>query len=490
MSSSGVSSHADRPANGWPGAVNGASSTDAGLQTRHEQQNTRQPKTGHATRNLKLATRNSQLELALLLLALLFAFSGLALLSLVERGELTAVHLRPGIALAVLSLGGWGVLAWRAPHRGPILYPTTVLLCGWGLIEVARLQEGFLIRQAIWVSAGLVALVLAAALPYRWSFLSRYRYLWLFGGLGALALTILWGVNPLGVGDRLWLSIGRLFYIQPSELLKVLLVVFLAGYLAEKRELLLMTQRIGPFRLPPPAYLVPLLGMWGLSLILLVWQQDLGTALLFFSVFISMLYVATGRALYVWAGLAMLAVVAVAGSMFIDRVQLRSAIWIDPWSDAQGSGYQLVQALLAFASGGLFGSGVGLGYPTPWIPVVHTDFVFAAIGEEWGMLGALGVILVLLILVARGLHAAMRAILPSAREPALRVESSFVSLLAVGLSATLGWQSVIILGGTLKLIPLTGITLPFVSYGGSSMLVSCLMVGLLIRASAYGGQQG
>jgi cell division protein FtsW (lipid II flippase) len=428
------------------------------------------------------------LELALLVVALLFVFSGLALLSLAERGRLDAFYLRPAIVLAGFSLAGWGVLAWRAPHRGPVLYPTTVLLCGWGLIEVVRLQEGFATRQLIWVSVGLAVLVLAAGLPYRWSLLSRYRYLWLFSGLGALALTILWGVNPLGVGDRLWLSVGRLFYIQPSELLKVLLVIFLASYLAEKRELLLMTQRIGPFRLPPLAYLVPLLSMWGLSLILLAWQQDLGAALLFFGVFLSMLYVATGRALYVWAGLAMLVVVAVVGSVYVDRVQVRGVIWLDPWSDAQGSGYQLVQALLAFASGGLFGSGVGLGYPTPWIPVAHTDFVFAAIGEEWGLLGALGVLLLLLILIARGLHAAMQAILPGAREPALRVESSFVSLLAVGLSALLGWQSLIIVGGTLKLIPLTGITLPFVSYGGSSMLVSCLIVGLLIRASAYGAR--
>jgi cell division protein FtsW (lipid II flippase) len=361
----------------------------------------------------------------------------------------------------------------------------TVLLCGWGLIEVLRLQEGFATRQLIWVSVGLVVLVLVAVLPYRWSFLSRYRYLWLLSGLGALALTILWGVNPLGVGDRLWLSVGRLFYIQPSEMLKVLLVVFMASYLSEKRELLLMTQRLGPFRLPPPAYLVPLMGMWGLSLILLLWQQDLGAALLFFSVFISMLYVASGRVVYVWAGLSMVVVVAVVGSLFIDRVQLRGAIWLDPWSDAQGSGYQLVQALLAFASGGLFGSGVGLGYPTPWIPVAHSDFVFAAIGEEWGLLGALGVLLALTLLIARGLQAAIRATMPGAREPLLRVESSFVALLAVGLSATLGWQSVIIVGGTLKLIPLTGITLPFVSYGGSSMLVSCLIVGLLMRASAY-----
>ena len=247
----------------------------------------------------------------------------------------------------------------------------------------------------------------------------------------------------------------------------------MASYLAEKRELLVLTDlRIGRLRLPPLPYLGPLLLMWGFSLILLIWQQDLGAALLFLSAFLSMIYVATGRQFYVWAGLGMLLAIAVAGYYLFDRIQLRGDIWLDPWSDPRGQAYQIVQSLLAFAGGRLLGTGVGLGHPTPYIPVVHTDFVFAAIGEEWGMAGALGLLLVLVVLVVRGLRAAMRARTP------------FVSLLAAGLSAMLGWQSVVILGGTTKLIPLTGITLPFVSYGGSSMLVSCIMVGLLIRASA------
>lgn len=424
-----------------------------------------------ALRHSDLAT--PWIELCLVLVALAFVGCGLTQLSLAEQAELTAPYLWPGLLLASFALAGWGVLSWRAPTRDPLLFPTVILLCGWGLIEVARLQQGFLQRQMIWVSIGMMALLLIAALPYRWYWLSRYRYLWLLGGLGLLALTIIWGVNPLGVGDRLWLSFGRLLYFQPSELLKVLLVIFLASYLADKRELLVLTGlRVGRLRLPPLPYLGPLLLMWGFSLILLVWQQDLGAALLFFGAFLSMLYVATGRRWYVLAGLGMLLCVAVAGYFLFDRIRLRGSIWIDPWSDPRGSAYQIVQSLLAFASGGLFGTGVGLGHPTPYIPVVHTDFVFSAIGEEWGMIGALGVMLALFVLVGRGLRTAMRA------------RSTFVSLLAVGLSAMIGWQSLIIVGGTLKLIPLTGITLPFVSYGGSSMLVCCTMVGLLIRASA------
>jgi len=428
------------------------------------------------------------IELALVLVALLFAGCGMVQLALVERGEVSAQYVRPWVVLALCGAVGWGVLTWRVPARDPLLFPIAVLLCGWGLVEVARLQEAFLVRQVIWVGGGMAVLLLAAGLPYRWYFFSRYRYMWLLGGLGLLGLTVVWGVNPLGIGDRLWLSVGRLFYFQPSELLKVLLVVFMASYLAERRELLLMTRiRLGRLRLPPLAYLAPLLLMWGFSLLLLAWQQDLGAALLFFTTFLSMLYVATGRKTYVLIGVGMLVAVALAGYSLFARVRLRGDIWLDPWADPRGDAYQIVQSLLAFASGGLLGSGIGQGYPTPYIPVVHTDFVFAAIGEEWGLLGTVGLLIALLTLVARGLLAGLHAARQAAKEPGTRVQATFTCLLAVGLSAMLGWQSAIIVGGTLKLIPLTGITLPFVSYGGSSMLVSCLMVGLLVRVSGYPG---
>jgi cell division protein FtsW (lipid II flippase) len=182
----------------------------------------------------------------------------------------------------------------------------------------------------------------------------------------------------------------------------------------------------------------------------------------------------------------MLVVIALVGYAFIDRVQLRGRAWINPWADPQGSGYQIIQALIAYASGGLFGSGLGLGFPTPWVPVAHSDFVFAAVAEEWGVIGALGLLAALTVLIGRGLRIAMRAALPGIDQAPYRVQSTFVSLLAAGISALLGWQTLVIVGGTLRLIPLTGITLPFVSYGGSSMLISCVMIGLLLRASAYG----
>ncbi len=415
------------------------------------------------------------LELALIVLAVSFVACGLVTLALAEQRADALHYAGPPLVLAVLGIAAWGVLAWRLPDHDPLLLPITLCLSGWGLIEVARLQETFLARQVIWLAVSVTAMLLAAALPYRWYWLSRYRYLWLFVGLGLLALTILWGVNPLGMGDRLWLSIGSLMYFQPSELLKVLLVVFLASYLADKREMLSLTiTRLGPLRLPPLPYLIPLLLMWGFSLILLVWQQDLGAAMLFFATFLSMLYVTTADRFYVWGGVSMLIAAMAAGYFLFDRIRLRGDIWLNPWADPRGRAYQIVQSLLAFASGGLLGRGVGLGHPTPYIPAVHTDFVLAAIGEEWGLLGALGVLLLLLLLVMRGLRAATRAAAD---------ESAFASLLAVGLSAMLGWQTLIIVGGVLKVIPLTGVTLPLVSYGGSSLLVSCLMVGLLLKVS-------
>lgn len=412
-------------------------------------------------------------ELMLILLALHFTLVGFVTLSLVEQGRILPRYLTPTLILGALALIGWGVLNWRLPAHDPLLFPLTVLLCGWGLIEVARLQETFLARQITWLVIGMIALLLVAGLPYRWYWLDRFRYLWLLGGLGLLVLTILWGVNPLGVGDRLWISLG-LLYVQPSELLKILVVVFLASYLAEKRELLVLTQtRVGLFHLPPLPYLFPILLMWGFSLLLLVWQQDLGAAMLFFATFLSMLYVTTDQKWYVILGFGLFVLAIIAGYYLFDRVRLRGEIWLNPWADPRGNAYQIVQSLLAFAAGGFLGSGIGLGYPTPYIPVVHSDFVFAAVGEEWGMLGAVGMIIALLLLVARGLRAAMHA------------DTPFTTLFAVGLSAMLGWQSLIILGGTLKLIPLTGITLPFVSYGGSSMFVSCIMVGLLIKISEF-----
>ena len=394
-----------------------------------------------------------------------------AQLALVETGRLSLHWFVPvGVLAGCTGVSAW-VLHRQLPRHDRLLLPLVSMLVGLGLVLVARLAPPtFLTRQLAWLVLGSVAMVLVAVVPRQLRWLRRYRYTWLLAGLGLLLLTLVLGVNPSGAGARLWLGLGG-FYFQPSELLKLLLIVFLASYLSERQQALVEVElRLGRWRLPHPAHLGPLLLMWGFSLVLLVWQRDLGAALLFFGVFLAMLYAATGQGRYVLVGLHLLGLASALGYYLFDHVALRVDAWLNPWSEASGRSFQIVQSLLALASGGVLGQGLDQGLPTA-IPVVHTDFVFAAIGEELGLLGALGVLICLALLIGRAFRVALRA-----RRP-------FDQLLAAGIATLLSLQSLVIIAGTLKLILLTGVTLPFVSYGGSSLLVSMIMVGLLLHIS-------
>src|SRR5207248_1056832 len=283
-----------------------------------------------------------------------------------------------------------------------------------------------------------------------------------------------------GTGVNLWFDFG-FFQFQPSELLKVLLVIFLAGYLDDKRDLLASPYKLGPISLPPLPYLAPLLLLWVLALVLFVAQKDLGSALLFFGIFLAMLYVASGRPFYVVGGLLLFFAAAYTLNAFFHsqfaHIQERVDIWLNPWPVGNQEGYQIVQSLFALASGGVLGSGIGFGSPG-YIPAVHTDMVIAAIGEELGLAGTLAVIALFMLLVYRGYHIALLA------------RTGYEQLLAVGLTTILGLQTLIIIGGAIKMIPLTGITLPFISYGGSSLITNFVVVGLLLRISSpRGGTQ-
>ena len=377
---------------------------------------------------------------------------------------------------ALCALVGHVVLNRRLPARDPLLFPLAMFLVGWGIILVARLVPPYANRQALWLVIGLGAMLAVTLLPDDLRWLRRYRYTWLIGGLALLVITILVGQNPAHTGPRLWLwlGFGRVYY-QPSELLKILLVVFLASYFADHQPYLREdTIRVGPWRVPSPAFLAPVLLMWGVCVVMLVWQKDLGAATLFFVVFMVMLYLASGQTLLLVGGaLLLIAAGAVAYTLF-SVVALRVDIWWNPWPNADAQAYQVVQSLLAVASGGVFGQGIAQGQPTI-IPVVHSDFAFAAIAEEWGLLGVLTVLVALAALVVRGMRIAVLA-----RGP-------FRTLLAAGLSVLLAVQSLLIAGGVLKLVPLTGVTLPFVSYGGSSLLTNCVIVGLLLVLSSEEG---
>jgi cell division protein FtsW (lipid II flippase) len=300
--------------------------------------------------------------------------------------------------------------------------------------------------------------------------LRRYRYTWAMLGIGLVALTLFAGRSVTGSGPRLWLGGGG-FLFQPSEVLKLLVAVFLAGYLADRRELLAEASTgLGRLRLPPLPYLAPLAVMLGLSLVLLAAQRDLGAALLVFALALGMLYVASSRLDYVLASLALFGTGAFLLHQRIAVIQDRVRIWLDPWSESQGTGHQIVQSLMAIGAGGVMGAGLGQGSPTV-IPAVWTDFVYAAIAEELGMAGSLAVLALYALLTLRGFKIAVEA------------GPVFERLLAAGLTLGLALQALIIVGGVVKLIPLTGITLPFLSYGGTSLMTSSVAVGLLLRIS-------
>ncbi|MBI2776953.1 MAG: FtsW/RodA/SpoVE family cell cycle protein [Chloroflexi bacterium] len=365
-----------------------------------------------------------------------------------------------------------------------VLLPTVGLLGGISLILMERLPQdlagglGLGRTQLTWLVAAIVVIAAVGTLVRSDAWLRLYKYTWAAFGVGLLLLTFVLGreVN----GQRLSLVIGPLSG-QPSELLKVILVVFLAGYLSENRALLVeQSTRVGPLRLPPLPYLAPMVAMWAIALSVVVVQRDLGAALLFFTVFLVLLYVATARPSFVALGL----VAFIAGGFVlyqvVPHVRTRVDIWIDPFAVARTTGYQVVQALHAFARGGILGTGFGAGLPEVGglppggIPALHTDFPFAALGEELGLIGIMAILGLYLVVIERGLRIAASA------------ADDFRALLAAGLSLVIGVQAFIIAAGNLKLIPLTGITLPFISYGGSSLVTNGVVIGLLIAISDRG----
>jgi cell division protein FtsW (lipid II flippase) len=373
-----------------------------------------------------------------------------------------------------------------------VLLPAVGLLGGIGLLLAERLPQDLVVQQFGPVALGLatlqliwlvLALAIAAVVAItvrsdRW--LRLYKYTWAALGLGLLLLTFVFGseVN----GSRLTLDLGPVSG-QPSELLKVILVVFFAAYLAENRVLLAdaRVRVAGRLTLPPAPYLLPAGLMLALALGIVVIQHDLGAALLFFAVFLCLFYLATGSKVDVVLGIGLFLVGFVVLALVFPHVRDRVATWLDPWADPLGTGYQTIQALHAFARGGLLGTGLGAGLPLiagrlP-IPAVHTDFPLAALGEELGMAGVLAILGCYLVVVERGLRIAAAA------------ADDVRALLTAGLALVIGVQAAIIAAGNLKLIPLTGITLPFISYGGSSLLVNGLIVGLLLAFSDRGPAQ-
>jgi cell division protein FtsW (lipid II flippase) len=359
-----------------------------------------------------------------------------------------------------------------APQADPLILPLAVTLNVLGVAAIYRLSPKELgPTQVTWTLLGVACFIATLVVVRDHNILARYKYILGFVGVGLLLLPI----TPLGRtvnGARLWVGFGS-FQFQPGELAKICLVVFFAAYLAERKELLAVaSRRVAGLHVPDIKHFGPLLVMWGLSLAVMFFEKDLGSSLLFFSIFLVMLYIATARFAYLAIGSLLFVVGAYVGYQTFSHVQERVKVWLDVFNPKyiQDEGYQLAQSLFALAQGGLFGTGLNRGRPD-LIPAAHTDFIFSVIGEELGLLGTAGILLCFMLIAARGLKISLQA------------RDDFGQLLAAGLIGIFSIQTIIILGGVTRLLPLTGITLPFMSYGGSSLLSNFILIALLIRVS-------
>ncbi|MDQ2825377.1 MAG: FtsW/RodA/SpoVE family cell cycle protein, partial [Actinomycetota bacterium] len=374
--------------------------------------------------------------------------------------------------LIILGLLAVAHIATRklAPGADGILLPLAGLLNGVGYVFIARLNPHLAGLQALWTALGVGAFVATLALVRRARDIERFRYTFALIGIGCLLVPLLPGIGRNINGARLWVRLGSVTF-QPGELAKIALCIFFASYLVEKQPLLAMgTRKVLGVWVPNVRHFGPIVLAWLFSLVVMFWERDLGSSLLFFALFVVLIWVATARGAYLGIGAVMFAAGATLAYKVFAHVQTRISILIDPWSVANGSGYQTVQALFAFAAGGIAGANIGQGSPQR-IPAVSTDFIFAAIGEELGLIGTVAILIAFLLMVGAGLRIAMR------------VESPFEKLLAAGLTAIIGLQTFIIIGGVTRLVPLTGITLPFVSYGGSSLISNYILLALLLRIS-------
>lgn len=366
-----------------------------------------------------------------------------------------------------LGLAIWAVavflihrqMAQYAPDADPYLLPASALLVGWGLLTIWRLDAGFGLRQTLWLAFCTGIFAVGVRFPQNLDILRRYKYIFLIGGLLLTALTLILGSNPGGSGPRLWLGCCGL-YLQPSEPLKLLLVIYLAAFLADRIPI---RTRLFPL-------LLPSLFLTGLALAILLTQRDLGTASIFIFLYAAMVYMASGKRRLLLISLGLLVITALVGYFFVDIIRYRLTAWIDPWTDPTGRSYQLIQSILAVANGGLYGRGPGMGSPG-LVPVAHSDFIFTSISEETGLLGSFALLALLALIATRGFLIAIRA------------SSNFRRLLAAGITTYFSAQSILIIGGNLRLLPLTGVTLPFVSYGGSSLLTSFIGILILIQIS-------
>ena len=418
--------------------------------------------------------RRSELSLGLIVVAV--TVGGYILVALANGPQLP-----PNVAILlawVFGLYAVAHLAVRkfAPAADGTLLPLAAMLNGIGFVMIARLagagrdypQQAR--AQSVWVTIGIGVFVVTLIVVRDVRIFERYRYIALLLGIGFMLLPLAPVIGQSRGGGRLWVGLGPLSF-EPNEVAKVLLVAFFAAYLADKRELLTQGRiRIARWFVPSPRDLGPLLLAWGMSLVVLAYEQDIGTSLLFFGVFAAMLYITTRRAAYIIGTVFLLVVGALIAYKAFGHVRVRVENWTNPWPNARGTGIQPVQGWYALGSGGIAGKGLGLGQP--WeVPLASTDYIFTSIGEELGLVGSVAVIAMFMLFVGSAFRIAVDTVRP------------FTKLFAAGIATIIGLQTFLIIGGVTRVIPLTGISLPFVSYGGSSLVANFALLAILLRIS-------
>ncbi len=431
---------------------------------------------------LRVPAKLRNLELALLIFSCLIVEFGLVLVQLGALGRLFPHMLILGGALWLLAIGLHVVLRFVAPEADPFILPVIILLNGLGIAEIYRIDlakkftgwESAGIRQVAWTAMAMVIAIAVLVLIRNHRVLQRYRYVAMFVGIALLLLPMLPGIGRTVNGARLWIGIGS-FTFQPGELAKIALAIFFSGYLVTARDSLAMVGRkVLGIRLPRARDLGPILVIWAASMAVLIFQHDLGTALLYFGLFLVMIYVATGRISWVILGLTLFLGGAVIAAQVLSYVHGRFSAWLDPFNPkiygSIGGSYQLVQGLFGLAHGGLIGTGLGQGRPTI-VPLAESDYIIASLGEELGLVGLFAILALYLLFVSRGFRIGFAG------------QDDFGRLLGVGLSFVIALQVFIVIGGVTRVIPLTGLTTPFLAAGGSSLLANWIIAALLLRLS-------
>ncbi len=431
---------------------------------------------------LKVPTKLRNLEAALIIFAMIVTSAALALVDLGATGKLNPPIIGLSLGLGAIVLAMHVAQRFVARDADPLILPIVTLLNGLGIAMIYRLDlsagltgwQANATRQMVWTAIAIVVAIVVIIVVRNHRVLQRYRYVWMLVGVGLLMLPLVPFIGTTINGARLWVNLGFVTF-QPGEIGKIALALFFAGYLVTARDSLsVVGRRMFGVTWPRIKDLGPIFVVWVIAMLVLIFQRDLGTSLLYFGLFLVLMYVATGRAIWFVVGGGLFGTGALVASQFLTYVQGRFAAWLDSFNqanyDAVGGSYQLVQGLFGFASGGIVGTGLGAGHPGI-VPLAESDYIMASLGEELGLIGVFAILTLFMLFVARGIRIGVNG------------SDDFGRLLAVGLTFVIALQVFIVVGGVTRVIPVTGLTTPFLAAGGSSLVANWIIVALLLRLS-------